>query len=273
MNKKIYSALFKFSFVTVFTFTPAASNRDALARARNAQPAPRRGSAVKPLPTARAQKTTEARIGLKLTEEESGMVRGSRAAIIAAGFSAPYFDSHFALTRVVNTPGDRRVVWRFTVGEYSTVVSDSLGFYTDAQGRRVDTHSAGAALRSAHDVLRVIPRRRAERLMRSCIGAFTNGAVVLQAEGDAGHTALVFVASSVPKPRREDRAGRREREEREERVKRERAKGGQAQVDEIEAEDEEGEGAPIFIGAVNLETGRCTKGEAIVDHPVVRRKG
>jgi hypothetical protein len=126
----------------------------------------------------------------------------------------------------------------------------------------------------AHDVLRVIPKWRAERIMRSCIGAYTNGTVVLQADGPDGRTALVFTATSMPKPQRIARAERAERERRE-RAKKRSSEGaaGQTQRDVVENDEDEGDGEPIYIGAVNLETGRCTKGEAISEHPSVRRKG
>lgn len=270
MDKKIYSAFVSFSFVAIVVFTLAASSRPTPARAQSRQPSHRRGAVAKS-PTMPLQKNSDARVDMKLTDEESRMAQGSRAAIIAAGFSEAYFDAHFSLSRVVNSQNDRRVIWRYSLGEYSTVVNDSLGFYADEKGRRIDTHSARTTLHSAHDVLRVIPKRRAERIMRSCIGAFTGGAVVMQADGVGGRTALVFTAASVPKPRREDRAER----ERRERAKKERSEGarGQAQMDAREEDEDEGGGAPMYIGSVNLETGKCTKGEAVSDHPVVRRKG
>jgi hypothetical protein len=270
MDKKIYQAFVRLSFVV---FTLAASGHPAPARAQGRQPSHRRGAVAKS-PTVPVQKNSDARVDMKLTDEESRMAQGSRAAIIAAGFSEAYFDAHFSLSRVVNSQNDRRVIWRYSLGEYSTVVSDSLGFYADEKGRRIDTHSARTTLHSAHDVLRVITKRRAERIMRSCIGAFTGGAVVMQAEGAGGRTALVFTAASAPKPRREARAEREERERRErDNKERREAARGQRRMDAPEGDEDEGGGEPMYIGSVNLETGKCTKGQAVSDHPVVRRKG
>lgn len=274
MDKKIYSASVASRAVFIVVLTLAVSALTAPARAQRRQPPPRREAATKS-PAGLAQKPTDARVETKLSEEESRIVGGSRAAIIAAGFSEAYFDAHFKLSRVVNAQNDRRVLWHFSLGEYITLVNDSLGFYTDGKGRRVDTHSAGTTLHSAHDVLRVIPKRRAERIMRSCIGAFAKGSMVMQADGEGGRTALVFTAISLPRVRRADRAEREERERREraQKAATQGAPGQQAQRDVLEDEEDEGGGEPIFIGSVNLETGRCTKGEAISDHPVVRRKG
>jgi hypothetical protein len=39
----------------------------------------------------------------------------------------------------------------------------------------------------------------------------------------------------------------------------------------IEEGGDEG-GEPVYIGAVDLETGRCTKGLGVVDHPAPGRQ-
>ncbi|MDT7540994.1 MAG: hypothetical protein QOE33_898 [Acidobacteriota bacterium] len=273
MDKKIYSVFVSLSLVVIVVLAFAASGYLTLARAQVRQTSRRRESGAKPA-KGLAQEAVSAPINMKLTDEESRMAQGSRAAIIAAGFSESYFDAHFRLSHVVNSANDRRILWHFSIGEYSAVVIDSLGFYTDEKGGRVDTHSARATLHSAHDVLHVISKWRAKRIMRSCIGAYANGAVVLQADGADGQTALVFIATSMPKLRRKEWAERAERERRE-RAKKSRSGGppGQSRMDAVENEGDEGDDEPIYIGAVNLETGRCTKGQAISEHPSARRKG
>jgi hypothetical protein len=188
---------------------------------------------------------------------EGRLARDSRAAIVAQGISGPYFDEHFKVLKVVDAPGDRRVVWRFTVNGHEALVNDTVGYYTDARGRVVDTHSVASALPAAHDITRTITRRRAVQLMRACIGRFEGGAVVYRAAGAPARAALIFTASSAPR-----RAGR-EREGRE--TGRKKVKTP-SQADVIEEGDNEG-GAPVYIGAVDLETGRCTKGLGIADHP------
>jgi hypothetical protein len=202
----------------------------------------------------------------RLSGAEERLVRDSKAAIIAQGISEPYFDEHFKVLKVVDAPGDRRVVWRFEVNGHAALVNDTAGYYTDARGRIVDTHSIAGALPAAHDITRTISRRRAERLMRACIGRFEGGAVVYRAAGAPERAALVFTASSAPR-----RAGRPERE-REEREREAGSKKGKNPpgADVIEEGDDEG-GPPVYIGAVDLETGRCTKGLGIADHPAPER--
>lgn len=134
----------------------------------------------------------------KLTEEERQLIAGSRAAIISTGLSAAYFDRHFVVARVVNTTGDRRVVWRLRAGEHETFIIDSIGFYTDEKGRRVNTHSVVNTLGNTRDIRRTITRRRAEQLMRACIGPFDGGAVLFQPVGTPRRASLFFSATSAP---------------------------------------------------------------------------
>lgn len=191
-----------------------------------------------------------------LTASEQALVRGSREAILGTGITPAYFDEHFRLARVVDAPGDRRVVWTFSVGEFEATVSDAVGFYTE-EGRRVDTHSVADTLASARDITRTITRRRAEAVMRRCIGRFTNPRVEYRARGAGGPAALLLTAQRIIPPRplspREARA-RREREEKVERELRARSKTGR--VKREEEEDEAGRPV-ILLGAVDLVTGSC----------------
>lgn len=203
--------------------------------------------------------------GLKLTPGEESLVRGSKAAIIATGFSEAFFDAHFEPFRVFDSPGDRRVLWRFRVNDYETFVSDPVGFYTDARGRRVDTHTVGATLGKTRDIRRTISRRRAERLMKDCIGEYQGGTVTYQRIGVDNRAALVFSALTVTTTTTP--AG---------------ASAGSAQpppsapspsASELEsrlpdAPKKRGKKKPfIGIGTVDLETGRCTKGVARAGSP------
>src|SRR5947209_2141651 len=108
----------------------------------------------------------------RLSEAGEKLARDSKAAIIAQGISEIYFDAHFKVLKVVDAPGDRRIVWRFEVNGHEALVNDTVGYYTDARGRVFDTHSIAGALPAAHDITRTISRRRAEQLMRACIGRF-----------------------------------------------------------------------------------------------------
>jgi len=196
-----------------------------------------------------------------LTAPERALVAGSREAIIETGVSAAFFDEHFRVARVLDRPGDRRVVWRFSVGGHEAAVNDAVGYYTEG-ARRVDTHSVAATLSETSDITRTITRRRAELLMRRCIGRFNDPQVEYRAHGEGGRAALLLTAHSLVPRRREERGREaRERRGREEREHEERARSGGSQaLDEVEAEDEEGEGPVVVLGAVDLVTGECTVG-------------
>ena len=192
-----------------------------------------------------------------LTDSERALVAGSREAIIDTGVSPAFFDEHFRVERVVDSPGDRRVVWRLSVGGHEATVNDSIGFYTEG-GRRVDTHSVAATLSKTNDIARAITRRRAERLMRRCIGPFRDPRVEYRAHGDEGRAALLLTAHRVLPPPPEGRAARAERE-REEREAGERAQAETPPHDVVRSK-RRGSSPVILLGAVDLVTGECTFG-------------
>ena len=172
---------------------------------------------------------------LKLTPEEERLVRGSKAAIIETGFSERYFDKHFKPVRVYNSPGDRRVVWRFRLNDYETMVSDSVGFYTDNRGRRIDSHMVSASLGKTRDIRKTIPFRRAQSAMKACIGEYSPGSILLQRFDADGRVSLVYTAVSLTPPPGQQPAGKKK---------------------------------PFLgIGSIDLETGRCIKGVAQAGSP------
>lgn len=192
------------------------------------------------------------------TEEERRLVAGSRAAILSAGLSETYFDRHFAVAKVVNTAGDRRVVWRFRAGEHEALVGDTIGFYTDDKGRRVYTHSITGSLGAAREIGRTITRRRAERLMRACIGPFDGGSVFYQSAGSPPRAALVFSAVSAAAPAQSPARASVGNQTLPQRPPAAAAAGSAPEADVVKPGGKKP--APPLIGAVDLQTGRCTVG-------------
>ena len=195
----------------------------------------------------------------KLNVSETALVEGSKQAILATGISDAYFKAHFKLLNVVDKPSDRRVMWQFSVNEHQAVVTDAIGYYTEGAGKRVDTHSVSKALGQTSEIQRTLTRARALRIMKSCIGAFENPSVTYGPID--GRAELLLVASARTKGEKTKSESEKERErEREERDKRRATAAG---TDVIESEEEERETYPILLGAVNLTTGKCTKGSAL----------
>ncbi len=207
------------------------------------------------------KRAAEAKVGagaLQLTAVEAQLAEESKAAILAAGISASYFNKHFQLASVVNRPGDQRIVWRYSINGYETTVNDTVGYYTTPTGKRVNQHAIKDTLAAAHDIERTITRRQAERALRACIGAHDSASVVFGVSAIPGHTTLNLTATSRSRPRHERRNEARERA-----AQAQRAPKRDPNLDRIEEGDEGGEGPPLYVGFVNLETGRCTKGRAI----------
>jgi hypothetical protein len=196
-----------------------------------------------------------------LTSAEARLVSGSKKAILETGISEPYFEKHFRLVTAIDKTGDRRVVWKFSINEYEATLNDAVGYYTSEDGRRVDVHSIKDALGSTHDIEKTIPKKEAERIMNRCIGKYTSVTVVFQAL-TKGNAALVMTASPVGTSKAD-----KEKREREEKSKKESDKKSSKkktpESDMVREEGGEG-GGPSYFGILDLESGRCTKGKAIV---------
>lgn len=196
----------------------------------------------------------------KLTPAEEALVAGSKQAILATGFSETYFQTHFKLLKVINQPADRRVTWQFSINEHSTVINDAIGYYTEGT-KRIDTHGIAKALGHTTEIHRTLTRSRALSIMKSCIGSFDNPSVLYGPVN--GQAQLVMVA--YKRARVESKSEREEERERE-REKREKQKAIAAGTDLIESEEDEGKdkAPPLIMGAVNLQTGKCTKGAGLI---------
>ena len=200
-----------------------------------------------------------------LTAAERALVQSSREAIIKTGITAGYFDRHFLVAQVVDSPGNRRVVWKFSVGDYEATVSDSVGSYTEG-GRRMNAHSVAGTLASTSDIERTITRRRAEAIMRRCIGPFEEPQVEYRANGPGGRAALLLTANRVIAPPPESRAARARRE-REEREQLERVESQSGATRDTLRNKKGPPRSVILLGAVDLSTGRCTVGRAQAGAP------
>lgn len=174
-------------------------------------------------------------------QQEDKLAAGSRRAILETGLSERYFDRHFRLARVVDVEGDRRVEWKFKLGGYEVLLVDDVGFHTSESGERVDVHSIKSELFKAYDIKRTISKRRAEAALKSCIGDYTDAAVIYRALRAPGKAGLYLTARAKVETEGEEEAERGEERE------------------EAEGEPEhEVEGVTFNVGFIDLETGKCT---------------
>jgi hypothetical protein len=195
----------------------------------------------------------------KLTDSEQVLVEGSKRAILETGISEPYFTAHFKLLNVIDKPSDRRVVWQFSVNQYQAVLNDAIGYYTDG-AKRVNTHSIAKSLGQTTEIQRTISRARALRLMKSCIGNFENPAIEY---GPVNGQAELLLVAHV-RNRAENKSERERERDREFREEREKRKATAAGTDVVESEEDEGKIKPLVLGAINLQTGKCTKGSGMI---------
>lgn len=186
---------------------------------------------------------------LTLSEEEKLLVEGSRQAILRTGFTPTYFREHFRVQQVVNKTGDRRVVWKFFVNEYDTIIVDSIGYYTE-DGKRINVHGVESLLLSTSDIKRTISKMRALKIMKSCLGTFANPVVEYKADGSR-KAVLVLNAHSIPKSDSPSTTVTPD--------KKTEASSDQNDHDLIR-EGRQKPRPPIQLGSVNLQTGKCVKG-------------
>jgi hypothetical protein len=202
--------------------------------------------------------SVESRSTNTLSASEQLLVAGSRKAIIQTGITAAYFDTHFKLIEVINKPSDRRVSWRFTINEYQTIIQDSIGYYTQGS-EHFYTHAVAARLGQTSEIKKTLKKARALRSLRACLGSYLTPSIEYGAID--GQAQLMLVAHSSK--RRSERE--MEAEEKREREKEQAAaKLGSSATDTIESEGEENDRPPSIMAAVNLQTGKCTKGLGVI---------
>jgi len=194
-----------------------------------------------------------------LTPSEQALVNDSRKAIMQTGLSEEYFNVHFKLLKVIDKDSDRRVSWQFSINGYDTVVTDSIGFFTEGT-KKVYIHSVTKTLGQTSEIQKTLSRARANKIMKTCIGAFEHPNV--QYGPVEGRAELFLIAQARTTAHRESKS-ERELERERERNEREKQKAGPTSTDTIESEEEEGL-PKVVLGSVNLQTGKCTRGAGLI---------
>ena len=193
----------------------------------------------------------------KTTVSEQALVDGSRRAIIETGFSPKYFDAHFTLVTVVDKPSDRRVVWRFAINGYETRLTDSIGSHPEGT-TRIYTHSVASVLGHTSEIKRTISHARALKIMKMCIGDFENPGVEYGPVD--GYAQLLLVAHARQPMNQQHQQTEIERD----RQKRDKSLAASSGIDTMKSEENGNERKPIKLGSVNLQTGKCTRGDGLI---------
>ena len=161
--------------------------------------------------------------------DPESLVEGSKRAIIETGISAPYFEKHFKLVKTVNDPADRRVEWLYSVNGYEAQLVDAIGFHTTG-GKRAYVHGIKNQLYAAHEIVKTLSLQQARKILRRCVGKYESESVTYRTLTVPGKARLYLTGRSIPEWKREPR--------------------------ETKGEDE---GQFLYVGFVDVETGKCVK--------------
>lgn len=161
--------------------------------------------------------------------DTDSLVEQSKRAIIKTGISESYFDKHFKLIKTVNDPADRRVEWLYSVNEYKAQLVDAIGFHSTG-GNRAYVHGIENQLYATREIVKTLPLQRARRILRSCIGKYDGESVIYRTLTVPGKARLYLTGRSVLELERRPK----------------------------EAEGEQ-EGRFLYVGFVDIETGKCVK--------------
>lgn len=208
----------------VIAGTPAASSKSAT----DVVDKTRKGRAPRGAVAAQTSASDETGDHFGGDAEADSLVENSKRAIIETGLSESYFEKHFKLIKAVNEPADRRVEWSYSVNEYEAQLVDAIGFHTTG-GVLTYIHGIKNQLYSTHEIVKTLPRTRARRILRSCIGVFEGEAMTYRALTVPGKARLYLTGRSmIIKPHRTEPPG-----------------GKKPRF--------------IYVGFVDVESGKCVK--------------
>jgi len=179
------------------------------------------------------QNSLAMRASTRAAQSPDSLVERSKRAIIETGISASYFDKHFKLVKTVDDPADQRVEWLFSVNGYEAQLVDAIGFHSTG-GKRVYVHGIKNQLHSTHEIAKTLSLHQARRVLRRCIGKYESESVIYSTLSVPGKAKLYLTGRSVI-----------ERDRKQERNPKET--GG------------EDEGRFLYVGFVDVETGKCVK--------------
>jgi hypothetical protein len=104
---------------------------------------------------------------------------------LRTGLTPGWFDRHVSVVQVSLPILSRQVLWKLVVGPYTAMLDDVVGGGTLPGGKRYDIH--GVDLNCAHDVVNVMSREEAERLLTRCLkGPFEVEKTVFEDISDPG---------------------------------------------------------------------------------------
>ena len=139
---------------------------------------------------------------LQLSESDRRLAEESKAEIIKAGISAPYFDQHFCLLVIEVASPRTRILWKHAINGYEMVFEDAWGSQNIYSKEITYAHNILQNIQPLHDVVKTVSKQDAKQLIQSCTGPNINSYLITyQPIGNLG-SRLHIVASSkgIPVP-------------------------------------------------------------------------
>lgn len=113
------------------------------------------------------------------------MVAESRLELISSGMSPEYVDQHFQVVDMIDEENEKKVIWKYTIGEYEIIVIDPISWTVDAKEEILYTHGIKQELGTTRNIELVIPKKQALEIMHECLG-------------DHSEISYAFTAREVP---------------------------------------------------------------------------
>lgn len=108
-----------------------------------------------------------------ITDPNYPLVAESKKVVLDFGISEDYFSKHFKLLcAVADQSSHRQVRWQYTIGEFTTIIYDEIGF-----SGSTNIHGINNDLYGLTEIQNVISKADAGQHMQSCIGNFKEARV------------------------------------------------------------------------------------------------
>lgn len=131
-----------------------------------------------------------------ITDPSYPLVEESKNKVLGFGISKDYFNKHFKLLCAVDNKPNRQVRWQYTIGEFTTIINDHVGF---VENRNI--HSIENDLYGMIEIQKVISKTEAKTRMQSCIGDFKEPRVEIafpkEFDRRTSHAKVYLIARSV----------------------------------------------------------------------------
>jgi hypothetical protein len=98
------------------------------------------------------------------------MVAESRLELISTGMSPEYVDQHFQVVDMIDEEHEKKVIWKYTIGEYEIIVTDPVSWIADEREEILYTHGIKQELGTTRNIELVIPKKQALEIMHECLG-------------------------------------------------------------------------------------------------------